>query len=669
MLKSKSFLCIDFGATTLKVAEFEPNETGSLRLKNYALRDMGQAAFGEGEREAVLLQTLKDVLAEGVRGGFKANVINVCAPGFQVFSKFVKLPPTDPGKVNQIIQYEAQQNVPFPLDEVVWDYQIMGTAPSGELEVLLVAIKNEVVESLFHVGEQAGLEMRIADVSSATLCNAYRFNYGDSEECVMLLDIGARSSNLLFFEGGRVYARSITIGANSITQDFATEANMTWEDAEKMKIEEGFVSLGGAYEEPSNPQQALISKIARQVMTRLHIQMNQTIQFYRGQQGGAAPTKLYLAGGASLLPYTAQFFQEKLTITVEYFNPFRNIQIDPEISLEDMAKVAHQFGEVVGLGIRNLAQCPVELNLLPASHQKQQQFNAKRLYFVGAVGGLLVTTVAFGWFYGWLAGRKQIALQDLKAKMEPIKAKKKELDVALAEMTAATNRTQLYQEVLASRGQWSELLSSIQSVLTAAQTNHGVKGEASAAPADGGAAPGAAPSVTSAGDEVMAAVWIEKLEAAAGAAVRQPSPFGGIPPEDGGLPRLASGMAAAPQGFPGAPLGPASGLGAGFPGAPLGPASGMGAGISGAQPGQPVVPAGPREIAFLNLNCRALNLLRYAPEGNSVFVNNLASNFVAVTNLFLPEGTILTNKIEQVDPTNHTFTFSLTLQLKNPIRF
>jgi len=656
MLKSKSFLCIDFGATTLKVAEFEPNETGSLRLKNYALRDMGQAAFGEGEREAVLLQTLKDVLAEGVRGRFKANVINVCAPGFQVFSKFVKLPPTDPGKVNQIIQYEAQQNVPFPLEEVVWDYQIMGTAPSGELEVLLVAIKNEVVESLFQVGEQAGLEMRIADVSSATLCNAYRFNYGDSEECVMLLDIGARTSNLLFFEGGRVYSRSINIGANSITQDFATEANMTWEDAEKMKIEEGFVSLGGAYEEPSNPQQALISKIARQVMTRLHIQMNQTIQFYRGQQGGAAPTKLYLAGGASLLPYTAQFFQEKFSLLVEYFNPFRNIQIDPEISLEDMAKIAHQFGEVVGLGIRNLAQCPVELNLLPASHLKQQQFNAKRLYFVGAVGGLLVTTVAFGWFYGWLAGRKQIALQELKAKMEPIKAKKSELDKALAEMTAATNKTQLYHEVLASRGQWSELLSSIQSVLTAAQTNHGVKGEASAAPADGGAAP----SVTSAGDEVMAAVWIEKLEAAAGAAVRQPSPIGGIPPEDGGglpvLPpgRAAPGMAVPPGVFPGAPPGPASGLGAGFP---------------GAQPGQPVVPAGPREIAFLNLNCRALNLLRYAPEGNSVFVNNLASNFVAVTNLFLPEGTTLTNKIEQVDPTNHTFSFSLTLQLKNPIRF
>ncbi|NBQ70564.1 MAG: hypothetical protein EBU46_17730, partial [Nitrosomonadaceae bacterium] len=237
----------------------------------------------------------------------------------------------------------------------------------------------------------------------------------------MLLDIGARSSNLLFFEQGRVYSRSINIGANSITQDFANEVKMKWDEAEKMKIEEGFVSLGGAYEEPSNPHQALISKIARQVMTRLHIQMNQTIQFYRGQQGGSMPTRLYLAGGASLLPYTAQFFAEKLSLPVDYFNPFRNIQIDPAINLEEMARVAHQFGEVVGLGIRNLAQCPVELNLMPASHLKQQQFKAKRIYFIGSVLCVLVTLLAFGWFFGWTANQKRAALTEIKGKMGPLK--------------------------------------------------------------------------------------------------------------------------------------------------------------------------------------------------------------------------------------------------------
>ena len=105
----------------------------------------------------------------------------------------------------------------------------------------------------------------------------------------MLLDIGAKTSNLLFFEKGKVFSRSINLGANSITQDFANESKLKWDPAEKLKIEEGFVSLGGAYEEPENPHQAAISKIARQFMTRLHIQVNQTMQFYRGQQGGSAP--------------------------------------------------------------------------------------------------------------------------------------------------------------------------------------------------------------------------------------------------------------------------------------------------------------------------------------------------------------------------------------------
>ena len=284
--------------------------------------------------------------------------INVCAPGFHVFSKFVKLPPVDTSKVTQIIRYEAQQNVPFPLDEVVWDYQILGTSATSELEVLLVAVKSEIVEGLFRVAEGAGLRMKLVDVSPAALCNAFRYNYGDLEGCTMLLDIGAKTSNLLFFEKGKVYSRSINIGANSITQDFANEAKLKFPEAEAIKIEKGSVSLGGAYEEPEDPQAAAIAKIARQVMTRLHIQVNQTIQFFRGQQGGSAPQRLFLSGGASIMPYTAQFFAEKLNVPVDYFNPFRNIEIDPALDLDELSKYAHSFGEVVGLGLAGLGPLP-----------------------------------------------------------------------------------------------------------------------------------------------------------------------------------------------------------------------------------------------------------------------------------------------------------------------
>src|SRR5262249_41873773 len=256
MLKSKSFLAVDFGAGSLKLAEFEVNEAGGLRLKQYAIKSFGAEGAQETPREATILKALQELIAAH---GIKAKEVNVCAPGFHVFSKFVKLPPVDAGKVTQIIQYEAQQNVPFPLQEVVWDYQIMGSTAGGELEVLLVAIKADIVEGLFRVADTAKLRLQLADVSPAALCNAFRYNYGDLEDCTMLLDIGAKTSNLLFFEKGKVYSRSINLGANSITQDFANESKKKFDAAEKIKIQEGFVSLGGAYEEPENQDQAAIS--------------------------------------------------------------------------------------------------------------------------------------------------------------------------------------------------------------------------------------------------------------------------------------------------------------------------------------------------------------------------------------------------------------------------
>jgi len=128
MLNTKSFLAVDFGAGSLKLAEFELNETGGLRLKQYGLKSLGAEGTQESAREAAIQGLLQGMLAEK---GIKAKNVNVCAPGFHVFSKFVKLPPVDAGKVTQMIQYEAQQNVPFPLEEVVWDYQILGQPRAG----------------------------------------------------------------------------------------------------------------------------------------------------------------------------------------------------------------------------------------------------------------------------------------------------------------------------------------------------------------------------------------------------------------------------------------------------------------------------------------------------------------------------------------------------------
>ena len=469
-MSAKSFLAADLGAGTLKIAEFEKNDAGALRLVGFATKSLGLEGSQESTREDVVQKAIQELLPQ-----FDSKEINVCAPGFHVFSKFVKLPPVDTSKVTQIIQYEAQQNVPFPLEEVVWDYQILGTSATGELEVLLVAIKSDIVEGLFRTTEAAGTKLSLVDVSPAALANAFRYSYGDLEGCSMLLDIGAKTSNLLFFDKENIYARGINIGANSITADFAKESKLGYDEAESTKIAQGFVSLGGAYEEPEDPQQQAISMSARQVMTRLHIQVNQTIQFYRGQQGGAAPIRLFLSGGASTMPYTAQFFAEKLNMPVEYFNPLRNVEIDPGVNIEDLVKIGHQMGELVGLGLRNLAHCPIELNLMPKSALKGQEFGAKKPYLIATMASLVAILFAFGYFEDRIATNKRGSLE----KLQPELSRLQSLDTQIEAEERKARVTRLEADQLAGwledRPYWGEFFMELRQVMLKTEREGKVK--------------------------------------------------------------------------------------------------------------------------------------------------------------------------------------------------
>lgn len=627
MLNSKSFLSLDFGAGSLKIAEFELDEGGTLLLKNYGIRSLGLEGSQESARENVLRKAIQELMTQKAFGARKANV---CAPGFHVFSKFVKLPPVDSSKVTQIIQYEAQQNVPFPLEEVVWDYQILGTMPSGELEVLLVAIKSDVVEGLFRTAEATGLRLQIVDVSPAALCNAFRFNYGDLEGCTMLLDIGAKTSNLLFFEKGKVYSRGINIGANSITQDFAAEAKMRFAEAEKIKIAEGFVSLGGAYEEPENPHQAAISKIARQVMTRLHIQVNQTIQFYRGQQGGSAPTQLFLAGGASIMPYTAQFFAEKLNIPVEYFNPFRNIQIDPAIDLEELARVAHSFGEVVGIGLRNVAQCPVELNLVPKKILKRQQLDQKKPYFIAAIFSLVLVVFAYGWFYDRVANVKSISLAKIMEEVEPLERSETALKEQEAKIQTAKHEIDTFDGWLRQRLYWADLIAELSRILLETEKNLSRPG-------------------------LDVGVWIERMATNSagtlGAATteatseEESNPYARYRMD----PALMRRYGLLPPGGEGAP------------------AEGATDPSAAADPNAPATTTSTNQTDVVYVTFKAVDLSRGGDPAANGTLAFAVQDALQTSKLLDKDGTKLSGGISKVDESAPTFTFGMTLKLKQPL--
>lgn len=634
MLKAKPFLAVDFGAGTLKVAEFEINDAGNLVLRQFGLKPLGLEGSQETARERVVTKALQDLFNER---GFSARSANVCAPGFHVFSKFVKLPPVDSAKVGQIIQYEAQQNVPFPLAEVVWDYQILGTAPGGEMEVLLVAIKTDIVEGLFRVAEAKGVRLQSVDVSPAALANAFRFNYSDQDGCTMLLDIGAKTSSVLFFEKGKIYARSISIGANSITQDFATETKVRFNEAEQFKLQHGFVSLGGAYEEPDDPKQVAVAKVARQVMTRLHIQVNQTIQFYRGQQGGGAPQRLVLSGGASIMPYTAQFFNEKLNIPVEYFNPLRNVQVASTVNVDEISAVAHSLGELVGIALRNLAQCPIELNLLPKSSLKKQQFEQKKPYLLASLFSLVVVVAALGLFTRQIANDKEEALSQLSTQVEPLVAKEQQLNSASSSLKKVEEDAGHYREWLDAKYRWVDLFSELRKAMIAAEEKSRPPG-------------------------VDVGIWIEKFNM--GNVVKDfVQTEEEAPAEEEAKPAQFTMSPELMKRYGLIPTTPAAAEG----GDAAGGDAAAGGDTASSDKGNKKKKAGnTNEVAEVSLVIRAINLVSLSPTNNLHIAASLEQELKA-NPLFDPESTKL-GKQTTPDEGAPTFTFEMTLGLKHPIK-
>ena len=215
-------ITLNLGSQALGLAEFRV-ASGGLVLVDYRLREMpfdpetGQrrdagVAFEEGT--AVLREMMHDMQMHRRR-------VNYALPAQSVFARFVKLPPLAQEKLDKIISFEAQQNVPFPLDEVVWDYQLVGGGLGEQIQVVVVAIKIDLLDQINAAVEGTGLQTSIVDIAPMALYNAFRHSYPELGECSLLLDIGARTTNILFIEPGKFFLRSIPLGGSAITAAIA----------------------------------------------------------------------------------------------------------------------------------------------------------------------------------------------------------------------------------------------------------------------------------------------------------------------------------------------------------------------------------------------------------------------------------------------------------------
>ena len=396
-------VCLNLGTQTIGLAEFQRAENGGVMLNHYRLTEIHSDPSAEAARlpqTRIAVGEMKDALK------LKAGPINYAISGQNMFTRFVKLPPVAEDKVESIIGFEAQQNVPFPIEEVVWDYQLVSNSKSDQVEVVLVAIKSDLLDDLNAATEQGGLRTNLVDAAPMALYNAFRYNYSDLPGCSLLVDLGARTTNLIFIEPGKVFTRSIPIGGNTITGNLAKEFQESFASAEERKKSKGYVSLGGAYADNQDPDVAKESKIIRNAMTRLHAEISRSVNYYRAQQGGSAPQRLFLCGGTANLPYLKEFFTEKFQMPIEFFNPLRNVTVTGNVPVDDVVKHAHQLGELVGLALRSINTCPMELNLRPTSVVNAQRIAARRPYLVAA--GLCLLLALAGW---WLYFQRAAAIE------------------------------------------------------------------------------------------------------------------------------------------------------------------------------------------------------------------------------------------------------------------
>jgi type IV pilus assembly protein PilM len=389
-------LSLNLGSQTIALGEFRAQPNGGLVLQNYRLCETPVDTATEGIRYTQLAATIRELLDQ-LKIKTTTNV-NYAVAGQSVFARFVKLPAVDEEKIERIIGFEAQQNVPFPIDEVVWDYQLVGGGTDEQVQVVLVAIKSDLLDEINGAVEASKLRTVTVDVAPMALYNAFRYNYSDLSGCSLLVDIGARTTNLLFIESARIFSRSVPIGGGSITAAIAREFDEPFAAAELRKKRDGFVSLGGAYAEPSDPDLARVSKIIRNTMTRLHAELMRSISHYRAQQQGNAPDRVFLCGGSASTPYMREFFQEKLQLSVSFFNPLRNVAVAESKLASDISRSAHLLGEVVGLALRTVTACPMELNLRPASVVRRQTLERRRVFFVLAAACFVLALVGWGFY-------------------------------------------------------------------------------------------------------------------------------------------------------------------------------------------------------------------------------------------------------------------------------
>jgi type IV pilus assembly protein PilM len=459
MAAANKVITVDLGTSTLKFAEFGIGRGGALTLLQFGVEELGLDPNKEEERAKFITPTLSKLLK---KHRIREREIFLSISGQSVFMRFVKLPPVDPAQVEQVVKFEAQQNVPFPIDEVTWDYQMMPTRLSGnEAEAVIVAIKKEVIEAEVEAVERVGVKIKQIDVAPFALLNAFRYSEPQTDDCSLIIDMGARSTNLVFVEKNSFWIRNVPIAGNQISQSICNEMQEPFTAAETLKKGKGFVSLGGVYADPDDADAARISKLIRSTMTRLHVDINRSIAYYRTTLNGAPPKRVFLTGGSSQLPYLDLFIADKLSLPIAYFNPLRNVNLGPSLNTAELQQNNCYTAEVVGVALRATGSCPAEVTLHAPTLAAHADKRRKQPYYVGALAAWVLLLVCLGLYYFQQTAKAEDKAKELRDETQNLQPMAPKIGALAKEQDVLQQTLKSTVDLGVQRDAWAQILAAL----------------------------------------------------------------------------------------------------------------------------------------------------------------------------------------------------------------
>jgi len=349
MARGKPAIGLDIGSSMVKIIQFKETKKG-YRLVNFGMVTLPPETIVDGAlmNSTAVVEVIKELLAST---RIKAKDVAISLSGHSVIIKKISLPVMSQEELEESIHWEAEQYIPFDINDVNVDVTIINhqSAVQGQMDVLLVAAKKEMIHDYTAVVNEAGLQPVVVDVDVFALQNMFELNYQiPPQDTVVLCNIGAGSVNInILANGVSAFTRDVSLGGNQFTEEIQKQLNVAFEEAEALKI--GGHASGDA--DSVVPQE--VERIIQGVSANMATELQRSIDFYTATSADSRISRVYLCGGTAKVQSLSRVLEAKLGIPVELLNPFRNIEIDknqfdPDY-IQDVAPIA---GISVGLGVR-----------------------------------------------------------------------------------------------------------------------------------------------------------------------------------------------------------------------------------------------------------------------------------------------------------------------------